>query len=185
MAEVKWIKVSTNMFTKSRKIKLIEKMPEGDTIITIWFKLLLLAGDINDRGAIYVTPEFPYTEETLADQLDRPLNTVRLALSVFQSLGMIEVIDNVFYLTSWEKYQSTDKLEEIRAKDRERKRAKKAKEKALLTEENGNSAEIPRNIQGTSASVPLLEEEGDKEKDFHSFSLAEKSKKRWKNWAAV
>jgi len=34
MAEVKWIKLSTQMF-KDEKIKLIEQMPEADTILII------------------------------------------------------------------------------------------------------------------------------------------------------
>ena len=33
MADVKWIKVSTSMFESNRKIKQIETMPEGDTIL--------------------------------------------------------------------------------------------------------------------------------------------------------
>ena len=150
MADVKWIKVSTGMFESNRKIKQIEMMPEGDTILVIWLKLLLLAGTINDRGAIYITPEIPYTEEMLAHELRRPAATVRMALKVFESFGMIEIIDNVFYLSAWEKYQSTDKLEEMRKKDRERKRIKRAEQKAL----EAPSADSPRTIQG----CPRIEE---------------------------
>ena len=170
MADVKWIKVSTGMFEANRKIKQIEMMPEGDTILVIWLKLLLLAGTINDRGAIYITPEIPYTEEMLAHELRRPAATVRMALKVFESFGMIEIIDNVFYLSAWEKYQSTDKLEEMRKKDRERKRVKRAEQKAL----EAPSVDSPRTIQG----CPRIEEEGeleeDKEEEFHSFTLSEK-----------
>ena len=165
MADVKWIKVSTRMFESNRKIKQIEMMPDGDTILVIWLKLLLLAGNINDSGAIYITPEIPYTDEMLANELRRPVNTVRMALSVFESFGMIEIVDNVYYLSAWKKYQSTDKLEEMRKKDRERKRAKRAEQKAL----SGMSADSPRTFQRR----PLLEEEGEgeeeKEEDFHSF----------------
>ena len=72
MAEVKWVKVATDMF-ESRKIKQIEAMPKGDTVIAIWLKMLLLAGQINDGGAIYITPENPYTEKALAAELRREL----------------------------------------------------------------------------------------------------------------
>lgn len=166
--DVKWIKVSTSMFESSRKIKQIEVMPEGDTILVIWLKLLLLAGNVNDRGAIYITPEIPYTDEMLANELRRPLTTVRMALSVFETFGMIEIEDNIYRLSSWEKYQSTDKLAEMREKDRERKRAKRAEQKALAA----TSADIPRTVCGR----PLLEEERDKEKDleYHSITPAHK-----------
>lgn len=173
MGEVKWIKVSTDMFNSNRKIKQIELMPEGDTILVIWLKLLLLAGNINDGGAIYLTPEIPYTEEMLANELGRPLTVVRMALSVFERFGMVEIIDDILRLSSWEKYQNTDKLAEIRAKDRERKRLKKEQAKAALPEAP-NSTEIPRKFHGASDGIPSIEEEGekDKEKESHSFIQA-------------
>ena len=133
MADVKWIKVSTSMFDGNRKIKQIETMPEGDTILVIWLKLLLLAGNVNDRGAIYITPEIPYTEEMLANELRRPLTTVRMALSVFETFGMVEIVDNVYYLSAWEKYQNTDKLEEMREKNRERQKSGTTSKKRYLT----------------------------------------------------
>ena len=43
MNEIKWIKLSVDMFD-DEKIKLLEKMPEGDTMIVIWCKLLTMAG---------------------------------------------------------------------------------------------------------------------------------------------
>ena len=131
MAEVKWIKISTGMFETNRKIKQIENMPDGDTILVIWLKLLILAGNVNDGGAVYLTPEIPYTDEMLADEFRRPLNTVRLALSVFQRFGMIEIIDDILYLPSWEKYQSTDKLAEIREYNREAQRRSRERRKLI------------------------------------------------------
>lgn len=169
MGEVKWIKVSTDMFNNNRKIKQIELMPEGDAILVIWLKLLLLAGNINDGGAIYLTPEIPYTDEMLANELRKPLTTVRLALSVFERYGMIEIVDDILMLSSWEKYQNTDKLAELRAKDRERKRIKRAQERGKL----------PRTVHGQSTDSPSIEEEGeeegDSEKESHSFIHARES----------
>lgn len=163
MAEVKWIKVSTDMFNSSRKIKQIEVMPEGDAILVIWLKLLLLAGNINDGGAIYITPEIPYTDEMLANELRRPLNTVRLALNTFEHFGMIEIIDDILHLSSWEKYQSTDKLAEIR--EQTRQRVAKCREKKQLASGNvtGNATVTLRNA---------IDREEDKEKEILSISLA-------------
>ena len=48
MAEVKWIKITTDMFD-DEKIKLIESMPERDTVLTIWIKLICLAGRVRCR----------------------------------------------------------------------------------------------------------------------------------------
>ena len=41
MAEIKWIKIATNIFD-DEKLLLIETMPEADAIIVIWFKLLCI-----------------------------------------------------------------------------------------------------------------------------------------------
>ncbi|WP_202905980.1 phage replisome organizer N-terminal domain-containing protein, partial [Clostridium botulinum] len=49
IAEVKWIKIVTDIFD-DEKILLIENMPEADSIIVIWFKLLCLAGKMNNSG---------------------------------------------------------------------------------------------------------------------------------------
>lgn len=173
VAEVKWIKVVTNMFNVNRKIKQIELMPDGDTILVIWLKLLLLAGDINDNGAIYITPEIPYTEEMLSNELRRPLTTVRMALSVFESFGMIEVENGVYYLSSWEKYQNTDKLAEIR--ENTRQRVAKCREKKKLQSGNvtGNATVTLRN-----AIEEEREEDKEKDKEFHSFILANTDNKK-------
>lgn len=164
MGEVKWIKVSTDMFNNNRKIKQIEVMPEGDAILVIWLKLLLLAGNINDGGAIYLTPEIPYTDETLANELRKPITTVRLALSVFEKYGMIEIVDDILMLSAWEKYQSVDRLAEIRAKTRER--VARCRENKRL-----EACNVTSNATVTLGNA-VEEEEGeeDSEGDFHSFT---------------
>ena len=156
MADVKWIKIAVDMFD-NRKIKQIGSMPEGDSLLLIWVQLLCLAGNVNDGGFIYLTKEIPYTDEMLATQFNKPISTVRLALKTFEQFGMIEIINNMIFLSSWEKYQSTDRLATIREKDRERKRRKREAEKLLPQ----NSMECPR----TSMDVPRLDIDIDKDKN--------------------
>ena len=131
MADVKWIKLATDIFD-NRKIKLIEKMPEGDSIIVIWLKLLCLAGTVNDSGLVYLTREVPYTDEMLSAIFDRPLTTVRLALQTFERFDMIETVNDILLLPSWEKYQNVDGLEKVREQNRIRK-AKQRETQKLLT----------------------------------------------------
>ena len=170
MAEVKWIKVSTDMFESNRKIKQIELMPEGDTILVIWLKLLLLAGNVNDGGNIYLTPEIPYTDEMLANELRRPLATVRMALSLFERFGMIEIIDDILHLSSWERYQNVEGMERIR--EQTRKRVAKCRENKRLEACNATS-------NATVTVSNAIEEEGekDKEKESHSFTQGEGAKR--------
>ena len=106
MAEVKWIKLLTGMFD-DEKIKLIENTPEADMVLIIWIKLLTLAGKKNQAGFIFLTEKIPYTDEMLATIFKRPLNTIRLALSTFQKLEMIDMNKaGVIKITNWEKHQN-------------------------------------------------------------------------------
>ena len=130
MAEVKWIKICTDIFD-DEKILLIENMPEADSIIVIWFKLLCLAGKQNNGGVFMLNNKIAYTEEMLATIFRRPLNTVRLALKTFETYGMIEIVDKVVTIPNWEKHQSIDKLEQMREYNRLAQRRSRAKRKLL------------------------------------------------------
>lgn len=155
MGEVKWIKIVTDIFD-NRKIRQIEVMPDGDSILVIWFKLICLAGRINDNGLVYVTEDIPYTDEMLAAQFNRPLATVRLALNIFEKFKMIEIVDNFLCLPSWEKYQSTDKLEKMRSKHAERQARYRERKRLEL-------AEVTSHVASRVTSRDALEE--DKEED--------------------
>lgn len=144
MPDVRWIKITTDMF-EDEKIDFIEALPDADTILVMWIKLLTLAGKCNMKGYIFLTENIPYTEEMLAHKFRRPINTVRLALETFQRLGMIEMDNGSrIFVTNWTKHQSTDRLDKLRERDRDRKRINKEQ----------YSMEIPRNIHGTSMEIP-------------------------------
>ncbi|WP_270607740.1 phage replisome organizer N-terminal domain-containing protein [Bacillus mobilis] len=129
MSDVKWIKLSVSMFD-DEKIRIIESMPEADTILICWVKLLSLAGKTNANGYIFLAENIPYTDDMLATVFNRPLNTVRLALETFHKFGMIEV-DQEHYINikNWGKHQSIQGLEKIREDTRKRVAAHRAKKK--------------------------------------------------------
>ena len=152
MADVKWIKLATNIFD-NRKIRQIECLPDGDAIIVVWVKLMCLAGNINDSGFVYFTKEIPYTDQMLAAQFNRPLTTVQLALRTFEQFEMIEVIDNVLRISNWEKYQSVDRLAEIREYNRIAKQKSREKQKLLqdvndmsMTSQSCHDTDIDKDI---------------------------------------
>lgn len=155
MADVKWIKLATGL-PDNRKIKQIRHLPNGDTIALMWIFLMCLAGETNDEGMVYFMPEIPYTEEMLADQFSIDVNTVRLGLATFQRFGMIEIIDDIICLPTWEKWQAVDKLSEIR--EQTRKRVAKHREKQKLcagnvtcnvtvTQSNATDIDIDKDIE--------------------------------------
>ena len=135
MADVKWIKIATNMFD-NRKIKMLETMPEGDTLIVIWFKLLSLAGTVNDNGLVYFTKDLPFTSQMLAAVFNRPQTTVDLALKTFTQFGMVEIVEDIIHVSNWEKYQNADGLDRIREQNRLRQQKRREKLRLECKENN-------------------------------------------------
>jgi predicted phage replisome organizer len=157
MADVKWIKLMVDMFNH-RKIEQLEVMPDGDGLIVIWLKLLCLAGSINEEGAILFTSEVPYTDEMLATHFHRPLQLVKLALTIFQRFGMIEIIDDIIHVRNWEKYQNTATLEKIR--EDTRLRVARHRNKGRLTDGN-----VTCNVTDRYSNATEEEEEEEQEED--------------------
>lgn len=150
MADVKWIKITTDMFD-NRKIKHLRRLPDGDSIVLIWVMLLTLAGRCNSGGMIFLTENIPYTPKMLADELDFEESTVQLALTDLEQLSMIHTNgDGFLAVTGWEKHQNIEGMEKIRESKRlaqARWRAKKALESSTVdttvdtTEIENNNAE--------------------------------------------
>lgn len=130
MSEIKWIKITTDIFD-DEKIRLIDALPDHDAILVIWFKILALAGKHNRNGLLMMSDKVHYTDEMLATIFQRPLNSVRMALGVFEQFGMIEIIDGVITLPNWEKHQNIDGMERIKEQTRNRVARHREKQKNL------------------------------------------------------
>ena len=118
MAEVKWIKVVTELFDDD-KIILIQSMKQGDSILLIWIQLLCLAGKQNNRGRFELNG-IPCSVAMLATLFRRPVGLVRTAIDTFLTFGLLTQENGVFVVTNWSKHQSLDSLE--RSKEQSRKR---------------------------------------------------------------
>lgn len=161
MAEVKWVKLTTDMFD-NRKIKHLRRLPEGNSIVLIWVMLLTMAGRCNSGGMIFLTENIPYTAKMLADELDFEESTVTLALKALEQLDMIVTDDGFFSIAGWEEYQNTDRLSEIREYNRLAKQKSRAKQKSLQDVND-------KSMTSQCCHDTEEEREGDKEKEIHSF----------------
>ena len=169
MAEVHWIKIVTDIFD-NRKIKQIEHLPEADSILVIWFKILCLAGNVNENGLLIITKDIPYTEEMLANEFKRPVNTVRLALSTFVKFGMIEIIDDVLSVSNWEKYQSVETMDKIREQNRLRKQAERARKKLLPAPSRDSHVTVTQGHATETEQETETEKEIDLDKDINKLT---------------
>lgn len=147
MADVKWIKITTDIFD-DEKILLIEGLPSSDEIIVIWFKLLILAGKQNNNGVFLMNERIAYTDEMLATIFRRDINIVRLALKTFEQFGMLELVDNVITIPNWNKHQQLDSYEKKKQQDRVRQQERRAQQKTLAL----NSQTVNKNSEDEKKS---------------------------------
>jgi len=134
VGDVNWIKITTNMF-EDEKIDYIESMPEADTILMIWVRLLTMAGRSNMGGYILLTEEIPYTDEMLAHKFKRQLNTVKFALQTFAKLDMVTFDDAGIRIANWDKHQNVQGLERIREQNKIRKQRQRLSHKQLAAKQ--------------------------------------------------
>ena len=128
MAEVSWIKLSTNIFS-NRKVALLLNEREGDTYFRIWIQLLTIAGQCNMKGKLIIVENNPLNVQQLSKILGKSVKKVEEILNKFIELKMINYEENCYIIKNWSKYQSADKLEEIRKNNRERQRKFREKSK--------------------------------------------------------
>ena len=171
MADVKWIKIVTDIFD-DEKILLIESMPSPDSVIVIWFKLLCFAGKQNNSGVIMLNARIAYTDEMLATIFRRDVNTVRMALKVFEQFDMIRIVDGVITIPNWGKHQSLDQLENKKEYMRNYMREYRERQRLLTAgeaaeETPGEPAEDPSGKSdcktNSKANVRKADKEGDKD----------------------
>ena len=165
MAEVKWVKLTTDMFD-NRKVKYLRKLPDGNNIVLIWVMLLTMAGRCNSGGMIFLTENVPYTPKMLADELDFEENTVIFALKALENLDMILTDNGVFTIAGWEEYQNIEGMEKIREQNRLRQKRYYDKKKAL----KAPNVEPNVSITQPNGIEEEIEEDKEKEEEFHSFN---------------
>lgn len=166
MAEVKWIKMMVGMFDgmSFKKIKRSKIGGESfrDKLTAVWFELMDLAGKCNHNGALVNSSGIPFTDlEEIAIQIDRDEEELKLCMGFYTREGMVTIDSNNMYsLSNWGEYQSTDKLNDLREYNRLAKQKSRAKQK-LLQAPSGDVNDKSM----TGHPCQDTEEEGDKEKD--------------------
>ena len=159
MAEVKWIKLNVGMFD-GNSFKKIKKAKIGgesfrDKLTAVWFELMDFAGKCNAGGQLIESPEIPFLSiEDIAVMIDREADELSLCMQYYISNRMITVIDDIYMLTNWAKYQNEDGLNKIR--EQTRKRVAKHRENQKL---------LASNVTVALRNATDKEEEIDKDKD--------------------
>ena len=174
MAEVKWIKIATDMF-EDEKIMLVESSDCGELAIVIWIKILTLAGKLNNGGLLASTEGLVYDTKNLAKIFKKSEKKIKKIVEILKNFGLIEEINGIFLIKKWEKNQNLDGLEKIREQGKKRAAKHRAKQK-LLAEENENEEEsnvtdnVTDNVTVTDGNATEQETEEETEEDTCSSS---------------
>lgn len=183
MADVKWIKITTDMF-ENRKIRYLRRLPDGSNIVLIWVMLLTIAGRCNAGGMIYLTENIPYTVKMLADELGFKESTVSAAMSALETLKMVSKNKDCFCIVNWNEYQNAGGMEKIKeqnraraAKHREKKKSSENGDSSVTDNENVTQSNVTDNVTNNvtvtqSNATEEEEEEDEKEREYHSLTLS-------------
>lgn len=150
MAEVKWIKIVTDIFD-DEKMCAVETQPDGFILEVVWFKILCLAGKCNQDGFLFVSNKFAYTDEMLAKIFRMEIGIVQRALTLFERLEMIEVVNNAYMISNWNFYQNQKGLEDLNKDHAERQRRYRERQKQKLLEQKKGS-DVTGDVTDTSQS---------------------------------
>lgn len=165
MAEVKWIKIVTDIFD-DEKILLIESLPDSDAIIVIWFKLLCFAGKQNNKGVLMMNNRIAYTDEMLATIFRRKKSTVKMALQVFEEFGMIEIVNGVITIPNWEKHQTLDAYEKKKIRDKMYSQERRKKQRLIANKSDDPSSDSSSDKSSDrSPDVVVSDKEKEKERE--------------------
>lgn len=169
MADLQWLKLSTNFFDNN-KIKLLESERDGDTLIRVWIQLLTIAMKCNYQGRLAITEDKPMTVDEFSKIMGKSRKKITKCLEKFEELKMIIIEDNFYKIKNWSKYQSADKLEEIRLQNRLRQQ--KYRENMKSEKEKSNVTVTQRNTKEEKKIRNKIEQEGDENRSgFKEFKL--------------
>ena len=166
-SEVKWIKITTDIFD-DEKILLIESLPDAYAIITVWFKLLCLAGKQNNSG-VFMLGQIAYTDKMLATIFRMKEATVTMALQTFEQFGMVAIIDGVITIPNWGKHQNLDQLESKKEYMRNYMKEYREKQKVLTAGKPSCKTNSKSNVSRADKEIDIeidkdIEREINKEK---------------------
>ncbi len=162
---VQWLKLKVGMFD-GNSFKKIKRAKIGgvsyrDKLTAVWFELLDLAGKSNANGYLVDNNEIPYhTFEDIAIMLDREEKEIELCMQFFINEKMVEIVDDIYYLTNFTKYQNEDALTKIReqkriaqAKWRERKKLGLISYEEENVDEKTSTVDTTTNLPSNSISI--------------------------------
>jgi predicted phage replisome organizer len=152
--DVKWIKFKVGTFDgmsfkKIKRAKIDGVVNLRDKLTAVWFELLDLGGKVNNNGFLLNDELAFVTYEDIAIALDRTEDEVKMCINWFVNNSMMEILDNVYLISNWSKYQNVEGLEKIREQNRLRQQRRR------LTLKEPQQEDVSRDSH-VSHALPLI-----------------------------
>lgn len=161
-----WLKLDKD-FLKSSQIKVIKNMPNGKDYVI--FYLALMLESVETIGHLRFSNLVPYNEDMLASVTDTNVDIVRTAVKIFESLGLMEILDDgTIYMTqvaemTGKESESAERVRRYRLKQKQQlalqgngnvTNSNDNKEKQEQRTENKENKEITdNNLQTTTNNI--------------------------------
>lgn len=136
---VQWIKFKVgtfdgHSFKKIKRAKINGVANFRDKLTAVWFELLDLSGQVNN-GGLLTNDRLAFSDyEEIAIALDRTEEEIKLCVNWYITNNMMEIIDDLFLISNWTKYQNIDALSDLREKNRIRQQRYRDRQKQALIE---------------------------------------------------
>lgn len=128
-SEITWIKIRVDMFD-NRKFKYIRTKKNYKYIELLWIKLLLIAGQCNSQGRIYITDECNYDLGSLSKAVHIDEKNIEAALVILEEMKMVKVSpDFDISIINFIKYQNVEAMDRFKEQARTRQKAHRKSKK--------------------------------------------------------
>lgn len=155
---VQWLKIKVGMFD-GNSFKKIKRAKIGgvsyrDKLTAVWFELLDLAGKSNSNGYLIDNNEIPYHSfDEVAIMLDREEKEIELCMQFFINEKMVEIIDDIYCLTNFVKYQNQEGLDKIREQKRIAQSKWREKKRLGLIDYQSESVDKKTSTQASTSNL--------------------------------
>lgn len=157
-----WLKLKRDFF-KRHDIKIIESQPNGKEYVLFYLKLMVES--IDHDGELRFSQQIPYDLNMLSVITNTNIDTVRQAVNLLNTLGMIEILDDkTIYMTEVKGLIGSQTV------GAERKQLQRQKAQEVKREGEGGTIVHQR----WNNSPPERELELEKEKEIYKESVREK-----------
>lgn len=159
-----WLKLDKN-FLKSSQIKVIKNMPNGKDYVIFYLSLLLES--VETIGHLRFSNSVPYNEEMLASVTDTNVDIVRSAIKIFESLGLMEMLeDGTIYMSQVPEMTGKESESAERVRQYRLKQSQKALQcNANVTECNGSVTICNNDVTTCNTNVTKCNDNKEKEKE--------------------